>query len=312
VVQGTVPVVNLGNDTLVCGAFSRVLNVTQFGATYQWQDNSTAGTFTITQPGTYYVTVTNLCGTDSDTLLITSGSTPSVNIGNDQVLCTGQTVLLDATDANATGYQWQDNSTNATFFVNAPGTYYVTAFGTCGHDQDTIHILAPEPLNETLGDFEGDCDDDSIFVDLQDEYPAATFLWSTGETTPSVFITTSGTFYVTISYCGQMLTDSFNVQLKGAQQDEIFLPNAFTPNGDSINDTYFVQGSFDNTVGFQAKIFNRWGQMVYNTDVITFEWDGTFGGEPVPTGTYFLVVDMKRECEVKEDVTKTSTITLFR
>jgi len=312
VIQQTAPVVDLGNDTLTCGSVNILLNAGNPGSQYLWQNSSTLQTFQVNAPGTYYVRVINACGQASDTIHITPGSIPQVNLGADQVLCTGATVLLDATHPDALGYDWQDNSTGASFSVSAPGMYYVTLLGSCGNVSDTIHFTAPYPLDETLGLIEGGCTDDSVTVSLEDEFPGADFLWSTGETTSSVTIGASGNYYVTVSFCGESVTDSFQVSLKGSQMDEIFLPNAFTPNGDSINDTYSIHGIFDNTVGFRVNIFNRWGAVVFSSNHVGFQWDGTFSNQPVPEGTYYLVVDMRKECEVMEDVTKSTLITLLR
>ena len=65
------------------------------------------------------------------------------------------------------------------------------------------------------------------------------------------------------------------------------MPNAFTPNGDGVNDLLIPIES-QNITSMRTKIFNRWGQKIHESGNRYIEWDGTFdNGEPVPTGTYY-------------------------
>lgn len=68
----------------------------------------------------------------------------------------------------------------------------------------------------------------------------------------------------------------------------IYIPNTFTPNGDGLNDTFGVAG--EAILEFNMKIFNRWGQLIYETSNANDRWDGTFLGEMVPSGTYVYKV----------------------
>ncbi len=116
--------INLGNDTTLCDGETLTLDATEPNATYLWQDNSTNSTFNVSQPGRYWVQMTNSCGSYSDTIDISYKPAPTVNLGSDTTLCHGETVTLNAANTNAT-YLWQDNSTNPTFNVSQPGTYWV-------------------------------------------------------------------------------------------------------------------------------------------------------------------------------------------
>lgn len=77
-------------------------------------------------------------------------------------------------------------------------------------------------------------------------------------------------------------------------ESSLKVPNAFSPNGDGIND-YFNVYDVKSIVSFSAAIYNRWGQQLYSwgIDEMTCEdcgWDGTYKGKPVKDGTYFVVV----------------------
>lgn len=64
----------------------------------------------------------------------------------------------------------------------------------------------------------------------------------------------------------------------------IYVPNTFTPNGDGLNDTFGVAG--EAIEDFRMQVFNRWGQLVFESKNAMDRWDGTHMGDPVPMGTY--------------------------
>ena len=71
------------------------------------------------------------------------------------------------------------------------------------------------------------------------------------------------------------------------------LPNLLTPNEDGINDTYLIPCLAENNYPQgQLTIFNEWGQSVFNPKPYNNDWDGTYGGQPLPVGTYFVILDL--------------------
>jgi gliding motility-associated-like protein len=64
----------------------------------------------------------------------------------------------------------------------------------------------------------------------------------------------------------------------------LYVPNAFTPNGDGLNDLFTVQGEAIRS--FRLQIFNRWGDLIFESSDLCQAWDGKFNGQPVPQGTY--------------------------
>ncbi len=83
------------------------------------------------------------------------------------------------------------------------------------------------------------------------------------------------------------------------------LPSGFTPNGDGENDVFIIRGGPFRSVDF--KVYNNWGQLIFETNDGNVGWDGTYKGEPVPLGVYTwtFVVDMGSNFVVREsgDVT---------
>lgn len=84
------------------------------------------------------------------------------------------------------------------------------------------------------------------------------------------------------------------------------MPNAFSPNGDGINDIYKAKSNHRSIIEFHAYIFNRWGQKIYDWTDINGGWDGTWHGKQVKDGTYFVLVKARgadgRKYEIKRDV----------
>lgn len=89
-------------------------------------------------------------------------------------------------------------------------------------------------------------------------------------------------------------------------ESQLEFPNAFSPNGDGINDTFKAKPGAKSIVEFRAVIVNRWGQVVFRFRDINDEWDGTYNGKPVKDGVYFLDVDAKgadgRRFRLRRDV----------
>ncbi len=89
-------------------------------------------------------------------------------------------------------------------------------------------------------------------------------------------------------------------------ESELVMPNAFSPNGDGINDIYKAKNGHKSIIEFRAIIFNRWGQKIYEWTDPNGGWDGTYRGKNVADGVYFVNVKAKgadgREFHIKRDV----------
>ena len=107
---------------------------------------------------------------------------------------------------------------------------------------------------------------------------------------PTAQIVENTKFYLTataIKNCG-LVTDSIFVKLFSA----IYIPNVFTPNGDNINDTWRMP-SLNAFPNFELKVYNRYGQIIFEQKNNTPDWNGRFKGERLPTGTYVYIIDLK-------------------
>jgi len=69
------------------------------------------------------------------------------------------------------------------------------------------------------------------------------------------------------------------------------VPTAFTPNGDNLNDTFKIKGT--HILEYTMTIYNRWGQLMYETHDPIEGWDGTFQNEKAPSGVYYVFIDVR-------------------
>ena len=118
----------------------------------------------------------------------------------------------------------------------------------------------------------------------------------------------SGTYYIMLkTNLGRdgLELDSVTITVSIAES-KLEFPNAFSPNGDGINDTYKAKEGWRSIVEFRAIIFNRWGQKLYEWNDPAGEWDGTYNGHDVRDGVYYVQVIAKgadgKDYHIRKDV----------
>ena len=126
-----------------------------------------------------------------------------------------------------------------------------------------------------------------------------TYSWSNGGTDSTIFVSPSAeTIYcVTVTNangCTDISCDTIFVeQLDCASAGELYLPNAFSPNGDGENDSLQVYyGNFLCIKTLNIVIYNRWGNKVFQADDPSFEWDGNFQGKKLDSGAYTYYMEV--------------------
>jgi gliding motility-associated-like protein len=108
----------------------------------------------------------------------------------------------------------------------------------------------------------------------------------------------SGTFNinlrVTLTDTGEQLDSaSITTLVVAISESKLEFPNAFSPNGDEFNQIYKAKKGYKSIVEFHAYIFNRWGQKLFEWTDPAEGWDGTYKGNPVKEGVYFVLVKAK-------------------
>lgn len=143
---------------------------------------------------------------------------------------------------------------------------------------------------------------------------ALSYLWSNGLRGPLIFVnpTLTTTYMVTGSNAnGCEGTDSVTVFIRRIDDLRYFaIPDAFTPNGDGLNDRFNIVGR-DNVILDAFRIFNRWGELVFDNQFSYDGWDGSIQGKPQPSETYVYYISGKT-VQQSTEFKRTGTISLIR
>jgi len=113
----------------------------------------------------------------------------------------------------------------------------------------------------------------------------ASYLWQDSTTGLTYLAEQPGEYWVIVTDYGCQATDSVSI---GECPELLLFPNAFTPNGDGLNDTFHPVG--EAVSEYSMRIFNRWGEMIFETGMMAPGWDGTCKGKECPAGNYGYIV----------------------
>lgn len=274
---------SFGPDTTLCPGSSLSLSIDIPGAGVVWQDGSTALQRTIATAGEYQATVSVGHCTTQAGLSVGFVPVPAVNLGDNRELCPGDTIWLSV-DPGPAQTLWNEGSTDTVLAVTAPG-YYAVTLGLDGCSAtDGIHVLErPVETRLNLGPDSEICPGARIRLDAS--MPDATsFLWNNGSTEPALYATGPGLYEVQVS--GHCIEATGTIRLTaGVCEVLVHVPNAFTPDGDDLNEIFLPVLEFP-VDKWTFRIFNRWGQLIFATETPDQGWDGTHHGKPVPVGVY--------------------------
>jgi uncharacterized protein (TIGR02145 family) len=189
--QHQLPTVNLGADQAICINSAITLDAGTNASTYLWSTGALSQKISAVIPGTYSVTVSNNCGNATDDIVITNKAANVVNLGEDQGLCSGTSIQLDAGNAGAT-YLWSNGSTAQIITVTTPGNYSVDVNAGCGVVSDQISIYNGA-FTVNAGADQSICTGASTTLTATG---ATGYTWSTGETASSINVSpTANTTY---------------------------------------------------------------------------------------------------------------------
>jgi gliding motility-associated-like protein len=288
------PGFSLGPDTLLCPKQIFDLNASLPGATaYAWSTGSADSLIQISQPGAYWVFVTysGECQV-TDTVNVTYIGNLQLDF-HDTAICQGAALELNANFGQGT-YNWtaippqrddQNQTGQSVYYVYKSGTYAVSAtVGQCVYN-DTIKVEIDDSLMATMIKDTTLCNGEEFWLQVQGN--ADSLLWQNGQTGSTFQVNQSGTYQVIAKNgCGAD-TLAAVINFKACSCD-LLLPNAFTPNGDGHND-YFKPLHACEMSDFHLAIFNRYGQMVFQSSDPEKAWDGTFEGAKVATDNFVWV-----------------------
>jgi gliding motility-associated-like protein len=293
---------------------------------YAWGSNTGSivdtlgnqGQFYFPSSGTTSITIfaVNDCGTASSSKNIFVREPPTLDLGADTSFCNEAELQLSSPTGPNFTYTWNINgesvSTAPQYTLNTDSTVTVllrtTNFGSLeceSFDTLTVFIETPGPASfDTISICEGD------FAQLQADTIADAYLWSTGDILPAIAVSDTGWYTLQRVYNSELCPkiDSFYVTIKQCFQP-LVLVNVFSPNGDGQNDFWIAKQTYSYEE-FSMVIYNRWGQLVYESIDPFFAWNGNdLNGNALPDGTYFYVARLK---DLENTDEQKGTVTLIR
>lgn len=207
-----------------------------------------------------------------------------------------QNIRLTATAEGGAGqytFLWMDGQVGPDALFSPTGatdTYTVTVTDRCGVTASEDVVAVP---SVTLAAFSLDSVDyDKIqFTNLSDSTTALSYNWQFGDgrtdtaRNPLHTYTDTGSYIVTLTAFSEFgCRDTMQLSVYIGPAFNLFLPNAFSPDGDGVNDVFLGKGF--GIVSLNMQVFNRWGQLMFETNDADKGWDGLFNGQPVPAGVY--------------------------
>ncbi len=200
-------------------------------------------------------------------------------------------LTLQPTDTEGWDYLWNDGSTVDSLVVTQEGIYYVQYFTSpCTYQVDTFEVVIDEVPIPWLGEDTIFCYGDAIHLPLiAPESDILEVLWSTGSTERSITVADSGLYWLQVSIGACTESDTITI---GRMQCQCYigLPNAFTPNGDGVNDLFtpLINSDCPGIDGYVFNVYNRFGHRIYSSFKTEEGWDGTDKGRLAEVGTYFF------------------------
>lgn len=303
--------------TEICPYISALLEANASGGlapyTYEWSSNfgvnlSTDPTYVATPSTTttYYVTVTDFCGASTtEEIIYTITSPPLVlEMSPTSEICPGDSIQISVASTGGYGqhfYQWwHSGETTSTVWVkpNQTTTYSVSVSDECQtftvEGSTQVIVVAP------TADFT--ITSQTIFNNLPIQFQnlsqnANYYQWYFGDGNQSTIVHPQNTYdnygphYITLIATDEKgCVDTIRKLINIEEEWYIYIPNTFLPHGGRVNSIFTPS-----VIGIETlnvNIFNRWGEIVFTSDIPRFNWDGTYDGKLVPDGTYTYSIQL--------------------
>ncbi|MCB0801900.1 MAG: gliding motility-associated C-terminal domain-containing protein, partial [Flavobacteriales bacterium] len=199
---------DLGPDSTLCFGDTLSLDITNTGASYLWEDNSTNPKRKVFQTGLYWAEITNGYCKRRDSLIVTVLPELTFSLGKDTVFCGTVNLTIDITTPGAS-YLWEDNSISPLRTITQPGLYWVELSKDGCKKRDSIRITKSNTLNLFIGNDTTICYNESILLDPK--ITSGSFLWQDGSVNQTYTAKFSGLYWVEVNSMGCMSRDSIQV-----------------------------------------------------------------------------------------------------
>jgi len=259
-------------EVALCEGNQADLSATYFeGVTYTWSSGKSGRELTVLAPGVYAAELVHPCFTKQENFIVEEVEIPTFEIIGNKEFCVGASTEVEIlTDAEL---RWWDSDTNSTKSFDNAGVYpFALRSHMCTFNQQiqlTTLSLPKIDLNSTYFKCEGQSISIPAEVNFEDS-----FIWSTGSEEDTIDIHVPEAYSIMAkNSCGsafkQVIVEDENCEC------DVFIPNTFSPNGDGVNDIF--RPVCDCTISnYELTIYNRWGQLVFQTNSPEKGWNADF------------------------------------
>jgi len=290
------------------------------GYTYEWITGDADAILNDVGVGTYQVLVTDTQFCQIVGSVEVSGPESPVEVTMDiiNISCNGYhdgSVQISVEGGTSPyTYSWQigDYITNDQNIANLfEGVYYLTVVdgNNCVTEEEAV-ISQPLVLDASYISMNPSCignSDGYIEIVAEGGTEPYSYAWSAGSSSLEYIDgLVEGDYLVTVVDSRGCEHELDLIHLADVQEECLKIPNAFTPNGDGVNDTWILENIQMYPMSY-VQVYNRWGQALYEAKGLGEPWDGTYNGNAVPTGPYIYVVNL-----YNGDEPKTGTVTIVR
>lgn len=304
-------------DTVLCEGDPLVLTVDTGVKGYdnhEWKGGSNSLSLEVRDSGTYWVDInTNDCRI-RDSFHVNKKEKPGIRLRSDTTICPNDTINLEIKPGNYRNVLWQDSSSKPYYTVNQPGLYWVKVTG----EKDCSNRDSTKVTLKDTRDYQMNFPDTMICegdtLTLKPEPAFKRVKWQDSVRQGQYLAKDSGFYWFkTQNECGKS-GDTIQVSTRECYEEcRLFVPNAFSPNGDGLNDV-FKPVSGCQLKDYRFAVYNRWGELVFETNHFDKGWDGTHDGEKLSSGVFIWTVKgVAENYELeKKFIVKSGDVTLIR
>lgn len=289
------PEITMTGDQTICEGAAAQFTVTGEAEWYLWNTNQSSTSITASDAGVYEVTAGyGACSVSENSELFVIPEL-TVDVPDQIIDCEGGPVEINATGSG--DYLWSTGVEAPVIFVDQTGWYWCQVQNSCFTEIDSTEVIVIDFPESLLLDQKSLCVGDS--AELVPTYLQGSFSWSTGETTPSIWITESGVYDVEIDHYGCTIDDSIIINFaEDLTFEDLLVPNVFSPNHDEKNSWFrpIKIGQPDiflctlEGVDLDMLVYDRWGGIMSD---FPCKWEGlTPKGREAAEGTYYYILTL--------------------
>lgn len=308
-------------DTLVCFRDDITLSAIQRDdATYSWNTGASSSSIIVQPPdsGFYSVVLTKECVPNFDTAHVRYEVCDCDSLERllrkdaldhgDTTLCSSDSIDISLKLEGVRNIRWNTGETTNTINISEPGSYWVTFdVMNCRMSSDTIKVLFRDcdsctslqnsiVGNHLIGGSKAICNTDSVTINIS-PFPSGS-IWNDGSTLDTRVLRTDGKYWVIFDTNGcSFNSDTFELITVNCLGCKYYIPNAFSPNSDDINDIFRV--FYDTSIcdiEITMEIYNRWGEKLYEGGN---HWDGIYQGKVCQNDGYMWIIRLTYQEQIE-------------